>query len=208
MATGVFRSDAPTVHQLPHGHELPAAGRRSPSSFLPTSCVVPMARASPVSTAPPVTRNPMPSTGVPGGHNWHLAPLSMAWQDQQRQGPLERGDLQSHHRPLEEPRSGRAGLLKHHEEEALVLWAWQPGQRLDGSERPVAAAVARGVRRRPPVAGLTPERLAPELRSWARRRARALAATYRASRRTTARRLTSTSRSIRRLRCSGSCGRT
>src|SRR5213083_1916575 len=21
------------------------------------------------------------STGVPGGHNWHLAPLSMAWQD-------------------------------------------------------------------------------------------------------------------------------
>src|SRR2546422_632246 len=27
------------------------------------------------------------------------------------------------------------GLLKHHEEEALVRWAWQPGRRTDGTMR-------------------------------------------------------------------------
>jgi hypothetical protein len=28
-----------------------------------------------------------------------------------------------------------AGILKHHEEEPLVLWAFQPGRRRDGSAR-------------------------------------------------------------------------
>jgi hypothetical protein len=27
------------------------------------------------------------------------------------------------------------GLLKHHQEEPLVLWAWNPGRRPDGSAR-------------------------------------------------------------------------
>jgi hypothetical protein len=27
------------------------------------------------------------------------------------------------------------GLLKHHEEALLVLWAWNPGRRLDGTTR-------------------------------------------------------------------------
>jgi hypothetical protein len=30
------------------------------------------------------------STGVPGGHNWHLAPLSMRWQDTNDQAFVER----------------------------------------------------------------------------------------------------------------------
>ncbi len=77
------------------------------------------------------------STGVPGGHNWHLAPLSMAWQDSNDKvlssAAICRAvtDRSKNHN-LDGP-----GLLKHHAEEALVLWAWQPGQRLDGSERPV-----------------------------------------------------------------------
>jgi len=77
------------------------------------------------------------STGVPGGHNWHLAPLSMAWQDGNDK-PLSSVAIctaitdRSKNHNLDGP-----GLLKHHEEEALVLWAWQPGDRLDGSHRAV-----------------------------------------------------------------------
>lgn len=75
------------------------------------------------------------STGVPGGHNWHLAPLSMQWQDLNDR-PFSSGALcravtdRSKNHNLDGP-----GLLKHHEEEALVLWAWNPGRRTDGSMR-------------------------------------------------------------------------
>ena len=75
------------------------------------------------------------STGVPGGHNWHLAPLSMRWQDVNDR-PLSSGAVcravtdRSKNHNLDGP-----GLLKHHEEEALVLWAWNPGRRPDGTMR-------------------------------------------------------------------------
>jgi hypothetical protein len=77
------------------------------------------------------------STGVPGGHNWNLAPLSMAWQDR-NDHVLSSAAIcaaitdRSKNHNLDGP-----GLLKHHEEEPLVLWAWQPGDRLDGSHRAV-----------------------------------------------------------------------
>ena len=75
------------------------------------------------------------STGVPGGHNWHLAPLSMRWQDLNDE-PLSSVAVcraitdQSKNHHLDGP-----GLLKHHEDEALVRWAWQPGRRPDGTMR-------------------------------------------------------------------------
>lgn len=75
------------------------------------------------------------STGVPGGHNWHLAPLSMKWQDLNDQ-PLSSAAIcqsitdRSKNHNLDGP-----GLLKHHEEEPLVLWAWNPGRRPDGTLR-------------------------------------------------------------------------
>lgn len=75
------------------------------------------------------------STGVPGGHNWHLAPLSMRWQDVNDR-PLSSAAVcravtdRSKNHNLDGP-----GLLKHHEEEALVLWAWNPGRRPDGTMR-------------------------------------------------------------------------
>lgn len=75
------------------------------------------------------------ATGVPGGHNWHLAPLSMRWQDLNDR-PLSSAavcraliDREKNHG------LDGAGLLKHHEEEALVLWAWNPGRRPDGAMR-------------------------------------------------------------------------
>jgi hypothetical protein len=75
------------------------------------------------------------STGVPGGHNWHLAPLSMRWQDLNDR-PLSSAAVcravtdRSLNHNLDGP-----GLLKHHEEEALVKWAWSPGRRPDGAMR-------------------------------------------------------------------------
>jgi hypothetical protein len=75
------------------------------------------------------------STGVPGGRDWHLAPLSMEWQD------LNDKILSSAEvckavtdRSKNGNRDG-AALLKHHTEEPLVLWAFQPGRRIDGSMR-------------------------------------------------------------------------
>lgn len=75
------------------------------------------------------------STGVPGGHNWHLAPLSMKWQDLNDK-PLSSAAVcqaitdRSKNHNLDGP-----GLLKHHKEEALVLWAWSPGRHTDGTMR-------------------------------------------------------------------------
>lgn len=75
--------------------------------------------------------------GVPGGHGWHLAPLSMAWQDKNDKAfssaqlcrtLTDRSKNQNHDGPA---------LLKHHEEEELVLYAWQPGRRADGGPRAV-----------------------------------------------------------------------
>src|SRR5712691_350384 len=75
------------------------------------------------------------STGVPGGHNWHLAPLSMKWQDLNDK-ILSSAEVcravidRSKNRNLD-----GQGLLRHHEEEPLVLWAFQPGRRIDGTPR-------------------------------------------------------------------------
>lgn len=75
------------------------------------------------------------STGVPGGKNWHLAPLSMKWQDLNDQ-PLS--SVEVCRAVTDRARNGGlngAALLKHHTEEPLVLWAWSPGRRVDGSMR-------------------------------------------------------------------------
>jgi hypothetical protein len=75
------------------------------------------------------------SAGVPGSHNWHLAPLSMAWQDRNDK-PLSSAaicraliDRKRNHNM-----DGRA-LLKHHAEDKLVGWAWEPGRDIYGVER-------------------------------------------------------------------------
>ena len=70
------------------------------------------------------------STGLPGAHHWQLAPLSMKWQDLNDR-PLPSAEIcRSVKSQLDGPH-----LLKHHEGEALVLWAWSPGRRPDGTMR-------------------------------------------------------------------------
>jgi mono/diheme cytochrome c family protein len=75
------------------------------------------------------------STGVPGGYSWHLAPVSMKWQDT-NDNILSSTEVcrsltdRSRNGSLDGP-----GILRHHQQEPLVLWAFQPGRRRDGNER-------------------------------------------------------------------------
>jgi len=75
------------------------------------------------------------STGAPGGPDWHLAPLSMRWQDtNDRPLPSAAVCRAVTDRRRNENMDG-AALLKHHDEAVLVLWAWNPGRRPDGTMR-------------------------------------------------------------------------
>ena len=75
------------------------------------------------------------STGVPGAYNWHLAPLSMKWQDT-NDNPLSSADVcRSLSDGSKNGGLNGAGILRHHQREPLVLWAFQPGRRRDGTER-------------------------------------------------------------------------
>lgn len=67
-------------------------------------------------------------TGVPGAPDWHLAPLSMAWEG------LSVGELCR--LMLDTPRSGigRSEFVSHLETD-LVQWAWSPGEDLSGRPR-------------------------------------------------------------------------
>ena len=69
-------------------------------------------------------------TGVPGAPHWQLAPLSMGWQG------LSVGELCT---VLKDPKlNGNrtlADLIKHMDEDKLVLWGWGPGKDIDGKDR-------------------------------------------------------------------------
>ena len=77
------------------------------------------------------------STGVPGRHNWHLAPLSMAWQDRNDK-PLSSAAIC---RAITDRRTNHnmdgPALLKHNAEDTIVGWAWEPGRDIHGNARTV-----------------------------------------------------------------------
>jgi len=75
------------------------------------------------------------STGVPGAHDWHLAPLSMKWQDRNDKVLSSAEVCRAVTDRSKNNNLDGAGLLKHHAEEPLVLWAFQPSHRIDGSMR-------------------------------------------------------------------------
>jgi alcohol dehydrogenase (cytochrome c) len=75
-----------------------------------------------------------PATGIPGAKDWHIAPLSMAWESKpgiamtgpqlcsMLKNPLLNGDRTLHE-------------LADHLETPLVKWAWNPGTRWNGDLR-------------------------------------------------------------------------
>ena len=76
-----------------------------------------------------------PVTGIPGRSDWHVAPLSMAWETAPGV-PMTGAELCAQ---LKDPtrNGGRdlAALQHHNETEPLVLWGWDPGTRWDGTPR-------------------------------------------------------------------------
>ena len=75
------------------------------------------------------------STGVPGAYNWHLAPLSMKWQDTNDNILSSTAVCQSLTDRSKNGSLDGPGILRHHEQEPLVLWAFQPGHHRDGTAR-------------------------------------------------------------------------
>src|SRR5579864_2805585 len=75
------------------------------------------------------------SAGVPGAYNWHLAPLSMKWQDLEDKILSSAQVCQSLTDRAKNHNLDGSAILKHHQDEPLVLWAFQPGRRRDGSVR-------------------------------------------------------------------------
>ncbi|WP_349959249.1 hypothetical protein [Rhizobium sp. ZPR3] len=75
------------------------------------------------------------ASGVPGAPGWHLAPLSMQWErapgvpmTSRELCALMNDQTRNGHRSAEQ-------LVEHNATEALVLWAWSPGKRADGTQR-------------------------------------------------------------------------
>ena len=69
-------------------------------------------------------------SGVPGAPEWSLAPASMMWEG------LTRNEIATS--MLDPERNGGRNheeLMHHLTEHALVLWAWEPGVRADGTPR-------------------------------------------------------------------------
>jgi mono/diheme cytochrome c family protein len=75
------------------------------------------------------------STGVPGGQNWHLAPLSMKWQDGSDKVLSSAEVCRAVTDPARNEHMDGRALLKHHAEADLVLWAWKPSRSIDGTLR-------------------------------------------------------------------------
>ena len=62
---------------------------------------------------------------IPGAHNWHLAPLSMAWE----QHKTDKALCESLKDRSLNGDKNVAALVHHMHTDALVLWAWEPGTR-------------------------------------------------------------------------------
>lgn len=73
------------------------------------------------------------STGIPGAPGWHLAPLSMRWQDVNGQLLSSPQVCKSLTDRSKNGNLDGLAILKHHEREPLVLWAFQPGHLPSGN---------------------------------------------------------------------------
>jgi hypothetical protein len=75
------------------------------------------------------------ATGVPGAANWRLAPLTLAWQDRNDKILSSVALCKVVADKRKNGGLGGDALLKHHEQEPLVQWAFAPGLRSDGAPR-------------------------------------------------------------------------
>jgi len=76
------------------------------------------------------------STGVPGAPGWHLAPLSMKWQDASDNILPSAAVCKTVADRSKNGGLDGAAIVRHHQTE-LVQWAWKPGLRNDGAPRSV-----------------------------------------------------------------------
>lgn len=75
------------------------------------------------------------ASGVPGGPGWHLAPLSMSWESRPGVAMSSAALCLTLKTRAKNGNHSLTELVEHHEKEPLVLWAFEPGTRSDGTPR-------------------------------------------------------------------------
>ena len=75
------------------------------------------------------------ASGVPGGPGWHIAPLSMSWESKPGVAMSSTALCSTLKTRAKNGNHSLAELTEHHKKEALVLWAFEPGTRSDGTPR-------------------------------------------------------------------------
>ena len=75
-------------------------------------------------------------SGIPGAPDWHMAPLSLAWE----KAPGERASSAAicaslKHGNEDDGQPDFEGLIEYAQLAAFVHWAWEPGERRDGTAR-------------------------------------------------------------------------
>jgi len=76
------------------------------------------------------------ATGIPGAKEWHMPPLALAWESEPGEpatGAAICATLRRADDDAAEPDFER--LIEYAQLASFVQWAWQPGQRQDGTER-------------------------------------------------------------------------
>lgn len=75
------------------------------------------------------------ASGVPGGPGWHIAPQSMSWESRPGVAMSSASLCSTLKTRAKNGNHSLAELTEHHKNEALVLWAFEPGTRSDGTPR-------------------------------------------------------------------------
>ena len=76
-------------------------------------------------------------TGIPGAQDWHMAPLDFAWESEPGKPAGGAAICATLKRPGAEGAPDYERLIEYAQLASFVLWAWEPGQRRDGTARSV-----------------------------------------------------------------------
>ena len=109
------------------------------------------------------------STGVPGGPNWHLAPLSMQWQDAERSTLVQCCRLSRGNRSFEERQHGWTSFIKASRGSRACALGVESRPQARRDHAHTAAPLASGIRRRNSYVGRSRHTLSKrKIKSWQR----------------------------------------
>jgi hypothetical protein len=75
------------------------------------------------------------STGIPGAKDWHVAPPAFAWESEPGKPASGEAICATLKRAEDGEQPDYERLIEYAQLASFVLWAWDPGKRMDGTER-------------------------------------------------------------------------